>query len=518
MTRKTRCGRKPAPCSSRPSSSTASSSSPRARRPRRALGAAGRRVRDRAAALDHRRPARRGARGGAGRDRRTDADHRRARPLPSKGRNANIVRLEIPYGRFERRITLSPRLRLSERELGQWLSRAHFRQVCSQSGSLVAKIMNDTEHSTPQSAEARSRVPSEAQAARGRALLAGNAAARSARRRAHPLADAQCRAVSRHRGAAHARPPAVDRRRPSRRPRPTSRSACCCRSDASVETPGPERSASRRHVGRDPALRDRARRQPSSGRRAARGAFACSSSCPAIPFLVARVDEVGEAEVYSTEIAARMHQLKERAREAISLLPNVPTEIAGAIEQMQSPSQLADFIANVSDLTPAEKQDVAGDLRCRRAARQAAALSRPADRGAAPVEADRRADARVAVRPAARAHAARAAAPDPEGARRRRGGPGRDRRAARGDRQGRHAGGGREAGAQGAEAARAHARGVGRVRHGAHLSRLADRAAVVDDLGGAASTSPRRAASSTRTITAWTRSSSASSNTSRCAS
>ena len=39
------------------------------------------------------------------------------RPLPSKGRNANIVRLEIPYGRFERRIALSPRLRLAEREL-----------------------------------------------------------------------------------------------------------------------------------------------------------------------------------------------------------------------------------------------------------------------------------------------------------------------------------------------------------------------------------------------------------------
>ena len=28
------------------------------------------------------------------------------RPLPCKGRSANIVRLEIPYGRFERRITL----------------------------------------------------------------------------------------------------------------------------------------------------------------------------------------------------------------------------------------------------------------------------------------------------------------------------------------------------------------------------------------------------------------------------
>jgi HSP20 family molecular chaperone IbpA len=40
-----------------------------------------------------------------------------ARPLPSKGRKANIVRLEIPYGRFERRVALSPRLRLAERDL-----------------------------------------------------------------------------------------------------------------------------------------------------------------------------------------------------------------------------------------------------------------------------------------------------------------------------------------------------------------------------------------------------------------
>jgi HSP20 family molecular chaperone IbpA len=39
------------------------------------------------------------------------------RPLPGKERNANIVRLEIPYGRFERRVALSPRLRLAAREL-----------------------------------------------------------------------------------------------------------------------------------------------------------------------------------------------------------------------------------------------------------------------------------------------------------------------------------------------------------------------------------------------------------------
>jgi HSP20 family molecular chaperone IbpA len=41
-----------------------------------------------------------------------------SRPLPSRGENANIVRLEIPYGGFERRIALQlNRLRLAEREL-----------------------------------------------------------------------------------------------------------------------------------------------------------------------------------------------------------------------------------------------------------------------------------------------------------------------------------------------------------------------------------------------------------------
>jgi HSP20 family molecular chaperone IbpA len=40
-----------------------------------------------------------------------------SRPLPGTDRNANIVRLEIPYGCFERRVTLSTHLRLSTREL-----------------------------------------------------------------------------------------------------------------------------------------------------------------------------------------------------------------------------------------------------------------------------------------------------------------------------------------------------------------------------------------------------------------
>jgi len=39
------------------------------------------------------------------------------RPMPAAGRGANIVRLEIPYGRFERRIAISSRLRLIEQKL-----------------------------------------------------------------------------------------------------------------------------------------------------------------------------------------------------------------------------------------------------------------------------------------------------------------------------------------------------------------------------------------------------------------
>ena len=39
------------------------------------------------------------------------------RTIPAAGRGANIVRLEIPYGSFERRIAISSRLRLINQEL-----------------------------------------------------------------------------------------------------------------------------------------------------------------------------------------------------------------------------------------------------------------------------------------------------------------------------------------------------------------------------------------------------------------
>ena len=73
---------------------------------------------------------------------------------------------------------------------------------------------------------------------------------------------------------------------------------------------------------------------------------------------MARVEEIGSSEVLTSEIEARVRLLQERAREAMQLLPNVPAELAAAIESLDSPSALADFIAGVMDAKPAEKQDV----------------------------------------------------------------------------------------------------------------------------------------------------------------
>lgn len=79
---------------------------------------------------------------------------------------------------------------------------------------------------------------------------------------------------------------------------------------------------------------------------------------PGYPFLVAKVEEIGTAETLTPDIAARVELVRTRAREAIGLLPAAPPEMAAAIEALESPSALADFVAGIIDAKPAEKQDV----------------------------------------------------------------------------------------------------------------------------------------------------------------
>jgi ATP-dependent Lon protease len=85
------------------------------------------------------------------------------------------------------------------------------------------------------------------------------------------------------------------------------------------------------------------------------------------PFLVARVAWVPEATGDGEDVEARFLQLKTQSAEAIKLLSNVPDELALAVQGIDSPSQLADMVANLLDIESAEKQSIleAFDLRQR---------------------------------------------------------------------------------------------------------------------------------------------------------
>jgi ATP-dependent Lon protease len=62
--------------------------------------------------------------------------------------------------------------------------------------------------------------------------------------------------------------------------------------------------------------------------------------------------------VITPEVEARIRLLKTRARDALQLLPNLPPEIAAAIDRLESPSALADFLAGINDIPVHEKQDL----------------------------------------------------------------------------------------------------------------------------------------------------------------
>jgi ATP-dependent Lon protease len=76
------------------------------------------------------------------------------------------------------------------------------------------------------------------------------------------------------------------------------------------------------------------------------------------PYLVARITEIGISETITPGIEARMHLLKMRARDALGLLPSPPAEIGPAIDSLNSPTMLADFIAGIIDVPVSEKQDL----------------------------------------------------------------------------------------------------------------------------------------------------------------
>jgi ATP-dependent Lon protease len=76
------------------------------------------------------------------------------------------------------------------------------------------------------------------------------------------------------------------------------------------------------------------------------------------PFLVARIETHKESTVLDREVEARGLNLRERALEAVQLLPQAPGELVNAIRSIESISALADMVASFMDLKAADKQEI----------------------------------------------------------------------------------------------------------------------------------------------------------------
>jgi len=79
---------------------------------------------------------------------------------------------------------------------------------------------------------------------------------------------------------------------------------------------------------------------------------------PDYPFLAARIERIGESEVRTPEVEARLLHLRRQAEEAIGLMPQAPAELANAIRQVPSAAALADLVASIMDIEVNEKQEV----------------------------------------------------------------------------------------------------------------------------------------------------------------
>lgn len=76
------------------------------------------------------------------------------------------------------------------------------------------------------------------------------------------------------------------------------------------------------------------------------------------PFMAARVEYLPERTEMNPILEAKLIQLKEKVTQVLLLLPQVPEELTGAAQKINSPSTLADLVASLMDIELEEKQDI----------------------------------------------------------------------------------------------------------------------------------------------------------------
>ncbi|MGH8259469.1 MAG: endopeptidase La [Steroidobacteraceae bacterium] len=75
-------------------------------------------------------------------------------------------------------------------------------------------------------------------------------------------------------------------------------------------------------------------------------------------FLKARVQLRADPESVSREVEARAFYLRDRAIEALQLLPQTPAELVSTVQAVKAPGQLADLVISVTDVKSSEKQEI----------------------------------------------------------------------------------------------------------------------------------------------------------------
>jgi ATP-dependent Lon protease len=76
------------------------------------------------------------------------------------------------------------------------------------------------------------------------------------------------------------------------------------------------------------------------------------------PFLAARIERIEERDIHTPAIDARLLQLRELVGEVLGLLPQAPSELINALQQVASGGVLADLVASFMDLPVGEKQEI----------------------------------------------------------------------------------------------------------------------------------------------------------------
>jgi len=76
------------------------------------------------------------------------------------------------------------------------------------------------------------------------------------------------------------------------------------------------------------------------------------------PYLVARVQRLPAEDEHGAAMEARLHELRERAGEALRLLPETPPQLLQALQGVTRAGLLADMVAALLEIPPAEKQKI----------------------------------------------------------------------------------------------------------------------------------------------------------------